>query len=168
MLPPLVISNLFLRNFDFQLFHIQREHWLRKNDIATFDSAPQLIWGNVVFLLSKQAFLKRLKVSSNRETLFAKYLLIAMAYRLYDYAYELCEEVDLPISAPFLKALSSFKISKKELVRLLFSLLAGFGRYTLSFSASSKQNRSAYLIRKARKFGQACLHLSRNHFAFYD
>ena len=160
--------DLFLRNFDFQLFQLHREHWLRKNRVATFASAPQLISGSSVYLLSKKTFLKRLKECPQPEKLFAKYLAIVLAYRLYDYAYELCEEVDLPVSSVLQKSLLSLSAPKMELIRLLLSLLNGAGKYTLSFSTLQKQRHRSYLVRKIRQLGQACLYFGRNDFAFYD
>ncbi|MBS0623578.1 MAG: hypothetical protein JSS62_03050 [Verrucomicrobia bacterium] len=54
-----------MRQAGFQLFQLEREHWIRKNNIATFDSSPQLIWANALYLLPKQVFLQRLKLSKH-------------------------------------------------------------------------------------------------------
>lgn len=166
--PTFADLDAFARNSGFQLFHIQREHWLRKNRIATFESTPQLIWGNVLYLLPKKTFLNRLKRSENPKELFAKYLLILFAYNLHDYAYELCESTDMEEAKTLQSILASQKASKKEVLNLLVSLLVGAGKYALSFSSKSKQHRLSYLNRKVRQLGNACLHFSKNDFALYD
>jgi FkbM family methyltransferase len=157
----------FIRNFGFQLFQIQREHWIRKNGVSTFESAPQLIWGNVLYLLPKKSFLERLKKSSNPQPLFAKFILILLAYNLYDYAYELCDEVNLEEAKPLKQALSALSVSKKHVFYLLLSLLVGLGKYAYA-SKQSKQHRLNYINRKMRQLGNACLYLARNGFSLYD
>jgi Methyltransferase FkbM domain len=158
----------FIRNFDFQLFQIQREHWIRKNNVSTFESAPQLIWGNVLYLLSKKSFLKRLQKSPDPQHLFAKYILIVLAYNLYDYAYELCEEVNLEEAKKLKEALGLLSASKREVFKLMLSLSAGVGKYALAFSKKSKKHRLSYIIRKVRQLGSVCLYLGKNDFALYD
>lgn len=161
-----------LRDNHFQLFQLQREHWIRKNNLFSLDSSYQLIWGNALYLLSKQAFLKRLEASSSREILLAKYALILLAYRLYDYLYELCEE---PLVANLSTAyrlkqalLDQSGIDKRTLFRLFFSLSFGYGKYLLSFSKKSKSRRFNYLRRRIRQMGYACSRLGRSAFAVYD
>jgi hypothetical protein len=158
----------FVRNYDFQLFQIQREHWLRKNKIAFFESTPQLIWGNVLYLIPKKIFLSRLKQNPQPGILFAKYMLILFAYNLYDYAYELCEEVPLEEGSQLKHLLSKLSTSKKELLKLLLSLAAGGGKYAWAFTKKKKQDRLSYLRRKVRQLGKACLYFGRNDFAIYD
>lgn len=161
--------DLFVRAFDFQLFQLEREHWVRKNRILTFDSAPQLIWGNALFLLSKTTFLKRLETSPDPETLFLKYIVILLAYHLYDYAYELCEELSLEIAKELKKELRSLSPSKgRYLTQLILSLVVGGGKYALCFSNKRKQHRLCYLKRKVRELGHACLYLGKNDYALYD
>ena len=158
----------FAKNFDLQLFHIQREHWMRKNKISAYVSNPQLIWGNVLYLLPKRIFLKKLKQSDNPKLLLGKYLLILLAYNLFDYAYELCEEVSFEETEKLKEVLQGLSLSKKEVVKLVFSLLVGAGKYGLCFSTKSKQNRLSYLKRKVRDLGTLCLYLGKNDFALYD
>ncbi len=158
----------YVRYFDFELFQLQREHWIRKNRISTYDSTPQLIWGNVLYLLPKKLFLKRLKESATPEKLFAKYILILLAYKLYDYAYELCEAFSSPHSEKIKELLCSLPQSKKALLPLFLSLLTGSTKYLLSFSPSSKADRRHYLKRKLRELGKTCLYLAKNDFALYD
>lgn len=160
--------DIYLRQLDFHLFHLEREHWIRKNKISTLNSAPQLIWGNVLYLLSKKAFLKRVMESELPGKLFAKYILILLAYRLYDYAYEICEALPSPAAEKIKHCLQSLPQSKKVLFPILLSLLIGSGKYALSFSKPSKQHRRNYLIRKIRELGHCCLYLGKNDFALYD
>jgi hypothetical protein len=160
--------DVFIRLFDFELFQIQREHWLRKNNISTFGSTPQLIWGNVLYLLCKKAFLKKLKESPNPSHLFAKYILILFAYNLYDYAYEVCDAVPLEEAGELKRLLAQLPSPKKEALPLILSLLVGGGKYLCAFSKKSKKERLNYLHRKIRQLGTLCLYLGKNDYALYD
>lgn len=166
--PTFTDLDAFVKNYDFQLFHIQREHWLRKNRVSTFESTPQLIWGNVLYLLPKKVFLSRLKQSPEPHILFGKYLTILFAYHLYDYAYELCEEISLEEAKKIKQCLSTLASSKQHLFPILLSLLIGAGKYACSFTKKSKRHRLCYVNRKLRELGTACLYLGKNDFALYD
>jgi hypothetical protein len=122
----------------------------------------------VLYLLPKKSFLKRLAQSSNPRYLFGKYILILLAYHLYDYAYELCEEADLEAAHELKKLLHTLSISKKQLMRLIVSLFIGAGKYALAFSKKTRQHRLDYLVRKTRQIGNACLYLGKNEYALYD
>lgn len=155
-----------LREQGFQLFQLQREQWIRKNNLFCLESSPQLIWGNALYLLSKETFLQRLKVSSNREAFFAKYALILLTYHLYDYLYELCEEASME---PLKTALEQLiKIDRRKVFSLFLSLAFGYGKYLLAFSKNGKKRRSNYLKRRIRQVGYACQRLGRSAFAVYD
>lgn len=166
--PTFADLDIFVRNFDFQLFQIQREHWIRNNHIASYESAPQLIWGNVLYLLPKKAFLSRLKASPNPTALFGKYMVILFAYHLYDYAFEVCEAVELEEAEAVKNWLRALGDRKESFFDLILSLSVGAGKYALSFSRQSKQHRLNYLKRKMRQLGHACLYISKNDFALYD
>lgn len=155
--------------FDFQIYQLHREHWIRKNHLFNFQSEPQIIWGNALYLLKKKVFLERLEKSSDPETLFAKYLLILFAYHLYDYALEICEACKLDAAVAIKKNLLSLpRLKTSRLFSLLLSLFIGAGKYSLCFSSKTKKHRKCYLKRKIRELGTACLHLGKNDYALFD
>lgn len=161
-----------IREHQFELFQLQREHWIRKNNLFSLDASYQLIWGNALYLLSKRAFLKRLKMTSSPEILLAKYALILLTYRLYDYLYEICED-------PFISQLGlalrlkqglikQSGVPKRTVCHLFLSLFLGYGKYLFSFSKKRKGRRFNYLRRRIRQIGYACNRLGRSAFAVYD
>jgi FkbM family methyltransferase len=85
--------DIYLRNLDFFLIDLKTEKWIKKNNCFSTTTNPQLIWGNAVFLLSKQGLLKKMINSSDkkREIIFTKYLIILLIYSFHDYAIELCD-----------------------------------------------------------------------------
>lgn len=83
----------FLRDHDFVLMDIQTEKWIRKNNVFSTKTNPQLIWGNAIYMLSKKILLKRIQTLniSQRNIIFIKYITILLMYRFHDYAIEICE-----------------------------------------------------------------------------
>lgn len=53
-------TDMFLREHNFSLFILSREHWLRKNLAFGPNSNPQLIWGDAVYFLKKEKFFEKL------------------------------------------------------------------------------------------------------------
>src|SRR5262249_39603232 len=107
------------------------------------------------------------KTCQNPGPLFAKYILILLANRLYDLAYEMCEIVSTDFSDALKESLMMIRFSKKELFSLFASLLASAGKYFLA-TTKSKERRRNHLVRKIRQLGQTCHFLGKNHFALYD
>jgi len=160
---------IFAKERHFQLFQLQREHWIRKNNLCTWDSSPQLIWGNALFLLSKQEFLQRLEKNKEPDKLLVKYCLILIAYQLYDYAYELCEERQSEAARFILGYLHSLPPPKRrDFSKIVLSLTAAGLQYFLTFSKDKRRHRLCTIRRKLRQLGQACLFLGRNGYAIYD
>lgn len=91
--PLLWDTNEYLREKGFVLFHLGRVHWVRDNGLHGFTSQPQVVWGDAVYLLTREQFLKRLATlpGSEREPLLARYLLILLSHGVHDYAWELIE-----------------------------------------------------------------------------
>ena len=72
---------------------LQTEKWIRKNNFFSTKTNPQLIWGNAIYILSKESLLKKFKILSqkNRDILFTKYIMILLIYYFHDYAIEICD-----------------------------------------------------------------------------
>ncbi|HEU65026.1 MAG TPA: FkbM family methyltransferase [Chlamydiae bacterium] len=86
-------TDSYIRNLDFVLMDIQTEKWIRKNDVFSTKTNPQLIWGNAIYVLSKESLLKKFKNLSQekREITFTKYIMILLIYHFHDYAIEICD-----------------------------------------------------------------------------
>ncbi|NGX63592.1 MAG: hypothetical protein KR126chlam6_01004, partial [Candidatus Anoxychlamydiales bacterium] len=86
-------TDSYIRNLDFVLMDLQTEKWIRKNNTFSTKTNPQLIWGNAIYVLSKESLLKKLKTLSQekRDLIFTKYIMILLIYHFHDYAIELCD-----------------------------------------------------------------------------
>ncbi len=82
----------FLKAFDFVLMELETEKWIRKNNIFSSISKPQIIWGNAIYVLSIDCFLKKITLFSEkiRHQKISKFITILLIHKFHDYAYELC------------------------------------------------------------------------------
>ena len=126
----------YLKNLGYQLFDLQIECWLRKNQTFSSFSKPQIIWGDCLYILSLDSFVQKLSkiTESKRQSLVIKYFTILMAYSLHDTA----EELRLELRAAGLVNENTYiqmglQIKKTLLadrgrgIKLLFVLLLTFG-----------------------------------------
>ncbi|MDB6112517.1 MAG: uncharacterized protein JWR69_4267 [Pedosphaera sp.] len=83
----------FLRQQGFVLFHLGRNHWIRNNALHGYSSAPQLIWGDAVYFLTREEFLKRLAAcpAGERPVLLAKFVVILVRHGVHDYSCDIVE-----------------------------------------------------------------------------
>jgi len=83
----------FMRERGFVLFHLGQNHWIRKNNHHGYASAPQLIWGDAIYFLSREAFLKRLSTlnQSIRDQQVAKFVTLLLCHNIHDFAIEIIE-----------------------------------------------------------------------------
>ena len=86
-------TDSYLREHDFLLMDIQVEKWIRNNNTFSSISNAQLIWGNAIYVLSKESLLKRIQnlPQSQKDIIFIKYITILLIYRFHDYAIEICD-----------------------------------------------------------------------------
>ncbi len=83
----------YIRNLDFVLMDLQTEKWIRKNNVFSTKTSPQLIWGNAIYVLSKESLLKKVEslTLENRNIIITKYIIILLIYHFHDYAIEICD-----------------------------------------------------------------------------
>lgn len=93
-------TDQFLRQYNFVLMELETEKWIRKNNVFTGISKPQLIWANAVYMLSIDAFLKKIKnmPEKTRCEKISKFITILLIHKFHDYAYELCENAYMNMS----------------------------------------------------------------------
>jgi FkbM family methyltransferase len=91
-------TDAFLRDRGFQLFHLSREQWIRRNLVHGHTSQPQLVWGDAVYFLRTDRAVERLlaRAMEYREALLARYVAILLSHGVHDYALEL---VDVALSS---------------------------------------------------------------------
>ncbi len=91
---PLVAEiNAFLLERGFVMFHLSRVHWIRNNALHGFTSQPQLIWGDAVYFLRREDFLKKLSQApeKDRESLLVRFVVILLCHGVHDYAVEIVD-----------------------------------------------------------------------------
>lgn len=84
-------TEIFLREHNFILMDLFVERWVRSNDTTNMFTKHQVIWGDALFILNRDAFINRLTKAdeTQRIDLFSKFIFILLLYQLYDYAYEI-------------------------------------------------------------------------------
>jgi FkbM family methyltransferase len=122
----------FLRMNKFMLMDIFLERWIRKSNLSSPFTRHQVIWGNALYILSAEEFIRRLKKANkkSREELFVKYIIILLLYQLHDYAEEIIStsvkkklilKKDAEIARNLLK--KSIKLKRSNTIRLLSSIV---------------------------------------------
>lgn len=153
----------YLRQFSFELFDLTLERWQRKNGFSNFETKSQIVWGNVLYLLSKEVLLQRLdKLSTvDREEKIKKYFLILLAYKVHDYIEELRLEFESKgwIDSEFSKKLKEILIVSFPKFYKIRILLASFLASTLSIVPINSW-------KKMIKNYQRRIWLSNSHFFF--
>jgi len=168
----------FLRKQDFQLVLMSRAHWIRKNNRFCLFSAPQLIWGNAVYLLSPQVFIERLKQLEGKEVLAAKYLLILVTYRLFDYAEDVCSQLNGLLEKKTVEKLQkcvrkSMPSNLRYTIQLILALFAGLGGLFLLFPFKKQRRKVSYFLKeRLRQLSALLSNLSRDgepdNYTVYD
>ncbi len=162
--------NEFLREYNFDLIHLQREHWIRKNGLCRLYSSPQLIWGNATYIISKEVLFKRLKKSDNPHLELKKCLAILLTYHFHDYALEICHDAQKNnlITSSQMKILQQLiqqtcLSNGGYLIRLLLNIFIGCIGAAICFpNKSFRLKFLEYLHSRVRELGQAFLFFSRS------
>lgn len=85
--------DVFLRERGFVLFHLGRNHFIRNNGLHGHTSEPQLIWGDAVYFLGRESFLKRLAAldEGRQKAVVAKFVVMLVRHGVHDYAWDMVE-----------------------------------------------------------------------------
>ena len=83
----------FMRSEGFTLFNVGRNYWIRNNRMHGYSSQPQLIWGDAIYFLSRESFLRRLTAGNNeqRKILLTKFVVLLLRYGVHDYTWDIIE-----------------------------------------------------------------------------
>ncbi|MFA6119451.1 MAG: FkbM family methyltransferase [Parachlamydiales bacterium] len=83
----------YLRKFGYVLMNLESEKWIRKNNVFSPTSNPQIIWGNAVYVLSINEFSRRLSIldEEKRQQIIIKFITLLLIFKFHDYAYEVSE-----------------------------------------------------------------------------
>lgn len=79
--------DVFLRSRGFDLYHLNREHWLRSNFPIAANTRPQLIWADAVYFPSLERIFQLLQPSP--EITLTKLVVLLLAYGAHDFAQEI-------------------------------------------------------------------------------
>ncbi len=84
-------TDKFMRERNFQLMDLFPERWVRANKISRIFTRHQIIWGDALYMINRNEFLRRLKATEphKRRSMFFKFLFVLMLYQLHDYATEI-------------------------------------------------------------------------------
>ena len=161
----------YLRKLGFSLFSIEPEKWIRKNNTFSITTNPQLIWGNAIYLLSKEKLINVLSnlPKSEAETIYLKYIISLLIYNFHDYAMEICETFNklnilsdqICINSKKI-ILNSLPKSFAYLLKLVFSIIL-FSSCLLLFFAFSKIRKSClnYLKKSLINLSKSILNVCR-------
>jgi FkbM family methyltransferase len=146
----------FLRNRGFRLFALSREMMMRRPEIHGPVSQPQLVWGDVVYFLSRDTFFKRLEHLNReeRERKFVKFILILLAYRAHDYALELLETKDAagllsPVLALELRqAVVQSACSSRFLVKAFFGFIFASALYLVALPQRQARTMATFYLKR--------------------
>ena len=85
--------NMYMRAHNFHVMDLYLERWVRANNVSRLFSRHQLIWGDALYVVNRQEFLRRLRMTEpgRRKGLVAKFLLILLLYQHHDYAEEIID-----------------------------------------------------------------------------
>jgi FkbM family methyltransferase len=159
----------FLRKQDYILMELESEKWIRKNNIFCSISKPQIIWGNAIYMLSIDSFLKKINSLSDkdRENKISKFITILLIHKFHDYAYELCSSAfinKLVSKNCYLKLKNLIKISIPSsfmcYLKCLFSIFLGITIILLCFLFPLKRKKSiAFFKARIRDFAKLLLNI---------
>jgi len=157
----------FLRKFHFVLMELETEKWIRKNNIFTCISKPQIIWGNAIYMISIDVFLKKIKSFSEniRYEKTLKFLTILLIHKFHDYAYDLCKNAFMNNLISKHSYLELKNLIKKSIpltftcyLKAIFSILISIFIITLCSLLPSKRKKAfAFFKAKIKDFGKLLL-----------
>jgi hypothetical protein len=124
----------FLRARGFVLHQLNREHWIRKNDVFGASSKPQVIWANAVYFASiDEACCRALAMDGVGRTRFASaFVAVLLVYEAHDYAIELVDrfETEGLIDRPVAERLHQVTLANVRHTSVLLGVQ--FGRLMLA------------------------------------
>jgi hypothetical protein len=94
--PMLWDFDAYLRERGFMLFHLSRVYFIRNNGLHGFTSQPQLTWGDAVYFLRREEFLRRLSAlpSEERDSALVRFIVILLCHGVHDYAIEVLDAAE--------------------------------------------------------------------------
>jgi FkbM family methyltransferase len=152
----------YLEKIGYELFHVSREHWVRKNAINNIESRTQIIWADVFYFLSYDKFINRLKcnlIKLSNIKLISKYIIICVTYRNYDYGMDLIENLvrEKYISDEEYNILKKFILKNvRKNYQILLTLAIKSFLLFLSLLLTS-YNKKRFLVNKIKFFNRLSL-----------
>jgi FkbM family methyltransferase len=120
----------FLTQNNFVIFDIYPERWANKNKITSGFSRHQIVWGDAIYFISTEEYIKRIKLldKDKRIELASKFIFLLVLYQFHDYAYyiaEISEELNLIEDSNKLKHFieSSMENPIKKLIKLFIQII---------------------------------------------
>jgi FkbM family methyltransferase len=150
----------FLRKQGFEIFTMSRESLIRKNKLHTASTQPQIVWGDCLYLRTRQSLLDRLQSepAEARPARLAKAVCLLLSYRACDFAMEIvdaCRSAGLVSSPEFMTELeevvrASTKHEIAHIVKATGGALVACCVYLACWPAQSTRSLgTAYLKRRA-------------------
>jgi FkbM family methyltransferase len=156
----------FLRERGFALFHLSREIWIRRNLVHGVTSQPQVAWGDAVYFLRRDGFLKRLSEmpAPNRSEALVKFVVILLNHGVHDFAMEVIEAAlrGGMVSADLAAELKGAVISSVDgaavyLLKSFGGVLFAVALFVITLPAGTARRQQAgfYVKQRAGRFFQA-------------
>lgn len=147
----------FLRECGFQLFHLSRERWVRRNLVHGFTSDPQLAWGDAVYFLTTERIMQRLasRSTADRLAIISKLIAILLVHGVHDFAVEIIDEAAKRRLLPdnLLEELKGAVLRSVDrsvfyLVKCFGGLLFAMGVFVLAFPLKTARQRATFYVQQ--------------------
>lgn len=158
----------FLREQGFVLFHLGRNHWIRNNGLHGLTSEPQVIWGDAVYFLTLDHFIKRLSKckDAERHAILAKFIVVLVRHGVHDYSWDVIQAAEASkfVTTEFagkLRALvrASMDTGLWYLVKGFLGMVFAFGVLLVSFPFGEPRKRAVFYVKQ--RVGRFCYDLWR-------
>ncbi len=166
--PQLWEVNAYLQGKGFVLFNIGKVQWVRNNGVFGYTSQTQLIWGDAVYFVTKQEFLRRSKQlePKDRHIFLIHFVTILLAHGCHDYAIEIMENArkfNLADESIIIECEESIKqsadTSKFIILWLFLGVVFALIVFVLSCLVRPARNHAKFYLKQ--RIGRFCFSLSR-------
>jgi FkbM family methyltransferase len=159
----------YLRKFGFVLMKLDNERWIRKNNCFSSVSNPQIVWGNAVYVLSKERFIEMITNLSleKKEQSIIKFITLLLIFKFHDYASDILDNLFTKklISEDFYKKINNYTIKSipsnfKCYTKAIFSIFISMSIMALLFVFPQKRRKSFLFFKeKIRSFAKLILNV---------
>lgn len=140
-------TDALLRDAGFALFSLNREHWVRRNQVSCPTAQPQLVWADAVYFLDRRSLLKRLagEGAAARDPMLTKFVVLLLCYGVFDYAMEVVDAAEAAQLIPGGRARDlrhAIRTSVRHAGRFILGQVGAVAVLTVAFVVASPFSRA--------------------------